>query len=160
MNTKRPSPRVRGRAGRRRRRGANAAMFSGTAWKAIGQSLELSGRELEIVHGVFEDRTEYAIATELNISRHTVHTHVERLHHKLRVTNRVQLVLRVMDEFLGLTVSPQTKLPPVCANWQAGVCPLLRRPTDPSLPGSGRRFPLLLVIATAWLPVFAGWKPV
>jgi DNA-binding CsgD family transcriptional regulator len=98
-------------------------MFSENAWNAIGQSLELSKRELEIVRGVFADRTEYTIANSLHISPHTVHTHVERLHHKLRVANRVQLVLRVMDEFLGLTVSPQSKLPPVCANWEAGACP-------------------------------------
>jgi hypothetical protein len=29
-----------------------------------------------------------------------VHTHFERLHHKLGVTDRVQLVLRVTQEFL------------------------------------------------------------
>ena len=99
-------------------------MFSEVAWEAIANSLALSRRELQIVRGVFNDRIEYAIATELQISPHTVHTHVERLHHKLQVTNRVQLVLRVMDEFLRLTLSPQTKLPPICANWQVGVCPL------------------------------------
>jgi DNA-binding CsgD family transcriptional regulator len=101
-------------------------MFSEDAWRAIGQSLKFSGRELEIVRGIFEDRTEFAIATDLHISPHTVHTHIERLHHKLRVANRVQLVLRVMDEFLSLTLSAQTNLPPICANWQVGVCPLSR----------------------------------
>ena len=126
MNNKRSSPRTETSSGRRRRQGARAPVYSDSAWKAIGQSLALSGRELEIVRGVFEDRTEYAIATDLNISPHTVHTHVERLHHKLQVANRVQLVLRVMDEFLGLTVSPQANLPPICANRQAGVCPLMQ----------------------------------
>lgn len=98
-------------------------MFSEVAWEAIGQSLHLSKRELEIVRGAFEDRTEFAIAADLHISPHTVHTHVERLHRKLQVTDRVQLVLRVMDEFLRLTLSPQTKLPPICANWKVGACP-------------------------------------
>lgn len=79
-------------------------------------------RELQIIRGVFDDRTEFNIATGLNISPHTVHTHVERLHHKLHVADRVQLALRVMDEFLALTVSAQAKLPPVCANWEAGDC--------------------------------------
>jgi DNA-binding CsgD family transcriptional regulator len=105
---------------------AAADVFSKKAWEAIAVSLELSGRELEIVRSVFEDRTEYAIATDLHISPHTVHTHVERLHHKLRVANRVQLVLRILDKFHDLTVSPQMKLPPICANWQNGVCPFYR----------------------------------
>ena len=107
-------------------RSADGDMFSETAWTAIGQSLDLSQRELEIVRGVFGDRTEFAIACDLNISPHTIHTHVERLHRKLRVANRVQLVLRVMDEFLALTVMSQSELPPVCANWEAGVCPKQR----------------------------------
>jgi len=101
-------------------------MFSRTAWEAIAQSLRFSGRELEIVQGVFNDRTELAIAGDLTISPHTVHTHVERLHHKLRVGNRLQLVLRVMDEFLRLTLALHSKLPPICANWQVGECPLTR----------------------------------
>ena len=118
--------RAKARAGRRPTRRAGAAMFSEVAWEAIAKSLALSTRELQIVRGVFDDRIEYAIATDLKISPHTVHTHVERLHHKLQVADRVQLVLRVMDEFLRLTLSPQTKLPPICANWQVGGCPLQR----------------------------------
>lgn len=99
-------------------------MFSDEAWSAIRRSLDLSGRELEVVRGIFKDQTELAIAAALRISPHTVHTHIERLHHKLRVAGRMQLVLRVMDEFLHLTLSPQTQLPPICARWQVGACPL------------------------------------
>jgi len=126
MSNGRYSRRAEACGGRRRKQVAGAELFSEDAWKAIGQSLKFSGRELEIVRGIFEDRTESAIAADLQISPHTVHTHVERLHHKLRVANRMQLVLRVMDEFLNLTLSPQTNLPPICANWQVGVCPLSR----------------------------------
>jgi DNA-binding NarL/FixJ family response regulator len=101
-------------------------VFSEQAWRAIGLSLKFSGRELQIVRGIFADQTEWAIADDLRISPHTVHTYVDRLHHKLHVANRVQLVLRVMDELVGLTRSPQAKLPPICANWQSGACPLAR----------------------------------
>ena len=114
-----------GTSGHEERR-VGAAMFSESAWQTIARSLEFSGRELEIVRGIFEDRTEFAIAADLNISPHTVHTHVERLHHKLQVANRMQLVLRVMDEFLKLTLSGHTNLPPICANWQIGKCPQTR----------------------------------
>jgi DNA-binding NarL/FixJ family response regulator len=103
-----------------------AAMFSERAWQEIARSLKLSGQELQIVRGVFDDYTEFAIANNLNVSPHTVHTHCERLYHKLAVTDRVKLVLRVMDEFLALTVASETSLPPICANRAAGRCPLHR----------------------------------
>ena len=103
-----------------------AAMFSEPAWQEIARSLKLSGQELQIVRGVFDDCTEFAIANNLRVSPHTVHTHCERLYHKLAVTDRVKLVLRVMDEFLALTVAPETVLPPICANRFAGHCPLRR----------------------------------
>ena len=103
-----------------------AAMFSERAWQEIARSLKLSGQELQIVRGVFDDYTEFAIANNLNVSPHTVHTHCGRLYHKLAVTDRVKLVLRVMDEFLALTVASETVLPPICANRVAGRCPLRR----------------------------------
>lgn len=101
-----------------------AAMFSEEAWSQIGQSLKLSGRELQIVRAVFDDHTEFAIARNLNLSPHTVHTHCERLYRKLAVTDRVKLVLRVTNEFIALTFAPESKLPPICANRAAGRCPL------------------------------------
>jgi DNA-binding CsgD family transcriptional regulator len=99
-------------------------MFSEQAWEKIGRSLRLSGRELEIVRQVFDDRTEFAIANNLHLSTHTVHTHCERLYHKLQVTNRVKLVLRVTNEFIALTFSPEGNLPPICATQASGRCPL------------------------------------
>ena len=64
---------------------------------------------------MFDDRTETAIAADLGIARRTVHTHFERLHRKLAVVDRLQLALRVMDEFLALTVSSGGNLPPIRA---------------------------------------------
>lgn len=101
-----------------------SAIFSAKAWKEISRSLNLSGRELQIVRRIFEDLTESAIAVELGISVHTVHTHLDRLHHKLGVVDRVQLVLRITNEFLALTVSGADSLPPLCADHLAGRCPL------------------------------------
>jgi DNA-binding NarL/FixJ family response regulator len=103
-----------------------AAMFSERAWQEIARSLKLSSRELQIVRKVFDDHTEFAIADDLSVSPHTVHTHCERLYRKLAVTDRVKLVLRITDEFLALTTAPGTILPPICANRAAGRCPLRR----------------------------------
>ena len=86
------------------RNGSNPGqtVFSRSQWLAVARSLRLSGREFQIVQGVFSDQTDEAIAQELGISPHTVHTHVKRLYQKLEITSRVQLVIRVMAEHLAL----------------------------------------------------------
>jgi DNA-binding NarL/FixJ family response regulator len=71
------------------------------AWKVIAKSLRISDRELQIIQGVFDDRKEFAIADELRISVHTVHTHLERLYRKLGVSSRVALVLYILSEYLS-----------------------------------------------------------
>ena len=101
-------------------------MFGEQAWSEIAHSLNLSGRELQIVRGVFDDETEIAIAGDLGISRHTVHTHFSRLHHKLGVATRTQMSLRVMKEFMALTSSPESGLPSLCGKRTTGDCPLSR----------------------------------
>jgi DNA-binding CsgD family transcriptional regulator len=101
-----------------------AAIFPETAWAEIARSLKLSGQELQVVRGIFDDHTEAAIADDLQVSPHTVHTHCERLYRKLDVTGRVKLALRVMDKYIALTLAPGTLLPPLCANFAAGRCPL------------------------------------
>lgn len=90
---------------RRKSYPADAGIFSEKAWREIACSLKLSQREFQIVHGVFNDQTEFAIAVNLSISPYTVHTHCARLYRKLAVTDRVKLVLRVTNEFLALTAA-------------------------------------------------------
>lgn len=99
-----------------------AAVFSEAAWAEIARSLKLAGRELEITRGVFDNLIEGAIAANLRISEHTVHAHLNRLFKKLRVTTRVQLVLRVTQELLILTLSEASDLPPICRNRANGRC--------------------------------------
>ena len=103
-----------------------AKMFDRRAWAAIARSLNLSPREQQLLRGVFDDHTDFTIAAALGISSHTVHTHFERLHQKLGVSNRIQLVLRVTTEFLALTASPGGTLPPLCPYRTAGRCPWRR----------------------------------
>jgi len=109
---------------RKRVRCSGSDIFSRAAWAELGRSLRLSGRELQIIRGIFDDLTEFAIASELGISCHTVHTHVERLHRKMDVRDRVELLLRVMCEFISLTAAAESTLPPICARRAAGRCPL------------------------------------
>ncbi len=79
---------------------AGSALLSEADWAATARALRLSGRELQIVRGVFNCHKETAIAADLGIARRTVDTHLERLYRKLAVTTRVALVLRVMEGVL------------------------------------------------------------
>ena len=109
---------------RSRRQALGSTMFSEQAWAELTRSLTLSPRELQIVRSIFDGRTEFAAASDIGISPHTVHTYIERLHRKLAVPDRVGLILRVTDEFLKLTASPDNDLPSICPNRIAGRCPL------------------------------------
>lgn len=71
------------------------------AWKVIAQSLRISKRELQIIQGIFDDQKEFAIADELMISVHTVHTHLGRLYRKLGISSRVSLVLYILSEYIS-----------------------------------------------------------
>ena len=102
---------------------AGSAVFSKEAWKGIAASLRLSRRELQIVQRIFDDRTEPEMSKELGIAPGTVHTHMERLRRKLVASDRAELLMRVMCEFLRLTMAPQSMLPPICARRAAGQCP-------------------------------------
>jgi len=106
-----------------------SAIFSDLAWDEVARNLRLSRREFDILRRMFDGLTESAIAAELSISLHTVHTHVERLHRKLHVTHQMALALRVVVEFLKLAVAPGSGVPPICARRAAGRCPLRREAT-------------------------------
>jgi len=79
----------------------NRSIVPHDAWKVIAKALSISDRELQIIQGVFDDQKEFAIAQELTISVHTVHTHLERLYRKLGVSSRVALVLYILSEYLS-----------------------------------------------------------
>jgi DNA-binding CsgD family transcriptional regulator len=77
-------------------------VFPAEVWRLLVRSLELSQRESEIVRAVLADQKESAIALDLGISPHTVHTYLERMYRKLGVSSRVTLVSRVFLEYLWL----------------------------------------------------------
>src|ERR1051326_1976155 len=87
----------------RRNIASGSAIFSNRVWDELARNLRFTKRELQIMRGVFDDQTEYAIGADLGISIHTVHTHLERLRHKLGAVDRAALILRVIEEFLSLT---------------------------------------------------------
>jgi len=72
-------------------------------WRAISLALDLTDRENQVVRCMLKGRDQDEIALELGISRHTVHTHLDRVYRKLRIGNRFQLLLRVFAEYVRIS---------------------------------------------------------
>jgi DNA-binding CsgD family transcriptional regulator len=79
------------------------AFLSGEAWSGIVHSLGLSRREAEIVALLLsDDSRDESIAEQLAISRHTVHTYLERLYRKVGASSRSQVVTRIFQQYVAL----------------------------------------------------------
>ena len=106
---------------------SGAALLSDQAWREIARTLSITKRELEIVQRVFDNQHETEIATRIKISPHTVHMHLNCLFKKLNVTSRTELVLRIVEQLVTLTLSKTAVLPPICPRQQSGDCVRYRR---------------------------------
>ena len=84
---------------------ASASFVPNDTWESIVRSLRLSPREAEIVALLLsEDSRDDVIAERLGISRHTVHTYVERLYRKVGATSRSQVVTRIFQQYVVLSL--------------------------------------------------------
>jgi DNA-binding CsgD family transcriptional regulator len=111
-----------------------AALLSDQAWHEIARTLEITKRELQIVQAVFDNKHEADIAKRFKISPHTVHMHLNRLFKKLTVTSRAELILRIVEQMVTLTLSETAVLPPICPRHQTGACCLHKPPAPPAKP--------------------------
>ena len=66
-------------------------------WINFGERHRLSNRELEILVLTSCGLTRNAMARQLRISFNTVHKFIDRLHKKIRVKDRVALMLRLVQ---------------------------------------------------------------
>ena len=80
------------------------SVLSDSQWYLIADSLKLSPREIEVVKHIFDDNREAVIAEAIGISRHTVHSYLERIYFKLRVASRCELVVRIFQTHISLDV--------------------------------------------------------
>lgn len=81
-------------------------------WQAICHYLKLSQRECEIAIRVLADKSEAQVAFDLGASRHTIHTHIERLYRKLGVGSRCALAARLFETYIHICRSTEfTKTP-------------------------------------------------
>ena len=82
--------------------GKIAHMLTSTQWRGIVACLRLTAREAQILMRVFENKKDLAIAMDLGISAHTVHTYFERMYRKLDVQDRCSLMIRVFETYVVL----------------------------------------------------------
>jgi DNA-binding NarL/FixJ family response regulator len=108
-----------------------AAILSDHAWSEIAKALGITKREIQIIQGVFDNLTQKGIASRLNMNEHTAHTHLNRLFKKLNITTRTELVLRIIEQLIALTLAETDVLPPICPRHQRGACPLRTAPARP-----------------------------
>jgi DNA-binding CsgD family transcriptional regulator len=111
-----------------------AAILSDHAWSEIAKALGVTKRENQIIQGVFDNLTQSGIASRLNMNEHTAHTHLNRLFVKLTITTRTELVLRVMEQMIALTLAETGVLPPICPRHHRGACPLRSASARPPKP--------------------------
>ena len=97
-------------------------MLSDHAWSEIAKALGITKREMQIIQGVFDNLTQKGIASRLNMNEHTVHTHLNRLFKKLNITTRTELVLRIIEQLVALTLAETGVLPPICPRHHSGAC--------------------------------------
>ena len=65
-------------------------------WIAIAEHLNITPKELMIAVLLFEGKDRAAIARRMNRSPSTIRQHIDRLHKKLKVKDRVGFVLRLV----------------------------------------------------------------
>ena len=123
------SPVKNGRASRSKLRGAS--LLTDHAWLEISRTLGITKRELQIVQAVFDNKHEADTAKRFKLSPHTVHMHLNRLFKKLNVTSRTELVLRIVEQMVALTLSETAVLPPICPHQHTGDC-RMHNPPAPS----------------------------
>ena len=118
-----------------RRKLRGASLLTDHAWHEIARTLGITQREMQIVQSVFDNQHETEIAKCFKISPHTVHMHLNRLFRKLTVTSRTELVLRIVEQMVKLTLSEIAVLPPICPPpHHTGKCCLHNPPPPPTKP--------------------------
>ncbi len=79
---------------------SNDTLFSNERWSELAKVLGFSARQGQVARCLTLGMSDRQIATELELSEHTVRTHLSRIYQKLNVQDRMELVLLVFRQFL------------------------------------------------------------
>jgi len=73
------------------------SQLSNKQWELVCESLALSNREESVCRLLCDGHTRAAIAEAMEVTTRTVRHHMEQIHRKLDVHNRVGVVLRLIQ---------------------------------------------------------------
>ncbi len=77
-------------------------------WNYIRKWYRITARELQVARLVCQGFDNNKIAAKLRISRGTVKTHIRNIYRRIRVKNKIQMVLRFMHVANNLSAKSQT----------------------------------------------------
>lgn len=75
--------------------GTPSKHLSAQKWRAVAERLRLSDRQLDVVQGLVDGKSESSIGKRLNLSASTIHTDVLGMYTKFNINDRTSLVVRV-----------------------------------------------------------------
>ena len=75
-------------------------IFSKNEWQVLGRDLKLSPRALQLVRGIFDAQTAEAIADDMSISVHTVHSYRARIYQRFGVCSQKELLVYIFGRYL------------------------------------------------------------
>lgn len=87
----------------------DSSIFLSKEWDELKCDLKLSPRALQLVRGIFDDKTEEGIAYDLSISVHTVHSYVTRIYQRFGVCSREQLLVYIFGRYLERHRLPESQ---------------------------------------------------
>jgi len=87
-----------------------SAIIADHAWEQVRHVLKLSRREFEVAIDVFDNLQTKDIADHLDISSHTVQTHLQRIFSKLGVRNRCLVTVKLFTTYLSLRDSQGSEI--------------------------------------------------
>ena len=87
----------------------DSSIFSNKEWQELACDLKLSPRALQLVRGIFDDRSEAGMAFGLGISVHTVHSYLNRIYRTFGVSSRGQLLVFIVGRYLERRRLPKSR---------------------------------------------------
>ena len=78
------------------------SLLSREEWQRVGNELNLSRRELELIQHIFEGKKLTVIARDMGLALGTVKTYSQRIHQKLGVSDNLEIALAVIGAHLHL----------------------------------------------------------
>ncbi len=84
-------------------RGRSLMLLDRTHWRYLSRRYELTPREVQIADLVCQGLRQGSIARHLRIQPGTVKTHVRNIYRKVKVKNKMNMLLRFVSEVRGVS---------------------------------------------------------